>query len=62
MTEPTRETMEVNLSLNSDWTQEDTEVQGDNTHLWEESWDDDDTNEDFAAQLKYVHYSLPKGI
>ncbi|PSS20073.1 hypothetical protein M430DRAFT_57970, partial [Amorphotheca resinae ATCC 22711] len=24
------------------WTQEDTEVPGDNTHLWEESWDDDD--------------------
>jgi 26 proteasome complex subunit DSS1 len=25
-----------------------------NTHLWEESWDDDDTNEDFSAQLKYL--------
>jgi hypothetical protein len=25
-----------------------------NTHLWEESWDDDDTSEDFSAQLKYV--------
>jgi len=35
-----------------DWTQEDTEVAGDNTHLWEESWDDDDTSEDFSAQLK----------
>jgi len=35
-----------------DWTQEDTEVPGDNTHLWEESWDDDDTSEDFSAQLK----------
>ncbi|KAB8291082.1 hypothetical protein EYC80_009770 [Monilinia laxa] len=34
------------------WTQEDTEVPGDNTHLWEESWDDDDTSEDFSAQLK----------
>jgi len=34
------------------WTQEDTEVSGDNTHLWEESWDDDDTSEDFSAQLK----------
>ncbi|KAG9229262.1 DSS1/SEM1 family-domain-containing protein [Amylocarpus encephaloides] len=34
------------------WTKEDTEVPGDNTHLWEESWDDDDTNEDFSAQLK----------
>lgn len=35
-----------------DWTQEETEVPGDNTHLWEESWDDDDTSEDFSAQLK----------
>jgi len=34
------------------WTQEDTEAPGDNTHLWEESWDDDDTSEDFSAQLK----------
>lgn len=37
----------------ADWSQEDTEVPGDNnTHLWEESWDDDDTSEDFSAQLK----------
>ncbi|KAI9674776.1 MAG: hypothetical protein M1817_001680 [Caeruleum heppii] len=36
-----------------DWTQEDTEAAGeDNAHLWEESWDDDDTSEDFSAQLK----------
>jgi len=35
-----------------DWTEEDTEVPGDNTHLWEDSWDDDDTSEDFSAQLK----------
>ncbi|KAA8567464.1 hypothetical protein EYC84_010478 [Monilinia fructicola] len=40
------------------WTQEDTEVPGDNTHLWEESWDDDDTSEDFSAQLKYVPHTL----
>jgi len=38
----------------TDWTQEETEVPGNNTHLWEESWDDDDTSEDFSAQLKYV--------
>src|SRR5438045_4661811 len=25
-----------------------------NTHLWEESWDDDDENEDFSKQLKYT--------
>lgn len=30
--------------------------------MWEESWDDDDTTEDFSAQLKYVssnpHFNL----
>ncbi|KAI9846092.1 MAG: 26S proteasome complex subunit [Sclerophora amabilis] len=36
----------------ADWSQEDTEVPGGNAHLWEESWDDDDTTEDFSAQLK----------
>ncbi|KAF2002769.1 hypothetical protein P154DRAFT_430249 [Amniculicola lignicola CBS 123094] len=35
-----------------DWTEEDTEIPGGNNHLWEESWDDDDTNEEFAVQLK----------
>lgn len=35
-----------------DWQEEDTQLPGGNTHLWEESWDDDDTNEDFAVQLK----------
>ena len=35
-----------------DWPQEDTEVPGGTTHLWEESWDDDDENEDFSKQLK----------
>ncbi|RDW75026.1 hypothetical protein BP6252_06168 [Coleophoma cylindrospora] len=34
------------------WSQEETEVPGGNAHLWEESWDDDDTSEDFSAQLK----------
>ena len=37
-----------------DWTQEDTEEPRGNSNLWEESWDDDDINEDFSAQLKYV--------
>lgn len=39
-----------------DWPQEETEVPGEggNTHLWEESWDDDDTSEDFSKQLKWV--------
>src|SRR6266480_5621777 len=35
-----------------DWTQEEAEVPGGNAHLWEESWDDDDENEDFSKQLK----------
>ncbi|KIV89015.1 hypothetical protein PV10_08634 [Exophiala mesophila] len=35
-----------------DWSQEDTEVPGGSSHLWEESWDDDDENEDFSKQLK----------
>jgi 26 proteasome complex subunit DSS1 len=35
-----------------DWTEEETQIPGGNTHLWEESWDDDDTNEDFAVQLR----------
>ncbi|KAK8193306.1 uncharacterized protein BKA78DRAFT_311615 [Phyllosticta capitalensis] len=37
-----------------DWDTEDAELPaaGANTHLWEESWDDDDTSEDFSAQLK----------
>ncbi|KAF2108548.1 DSS1/SEM1 family-domain-containing protein [Lophiotrema nucula] len=35
-----------------DWTEEDTQLPSGNTHLWEESWDDDDTSEDFAVQLR----------
>ncbi|KAF1946120.1 hypothetical protein EJ02DRAFT_500257 [Clathrospora elynae] len=35
-----------------DWTEEETQIPSGNTHLWEESWDDDDTNEDFAVQLR----------
>ncbi|RMZ80365.1 hypothetical protein DV738_g2859, partial [Chaetothyriales sp. CBS 135597] len=36
-----------------DWTQEETEVPGGTTtHLWEESWDDDDENEEFSKQLR----------
>lgn len=42
-------------TLPLDWAQEDTEVPGGTTHLWEESWDDDDQNEDFSKQLKYVY-------
>ncbi|KAF6236734.1 hypothetical protein HO173_005025 [Letharia columbiana] len=39
-----------------DWAPEESEVppgqEGGTTHLWEESWDDDDTSEDFSKQLK----------
>ncbi|QUC16021.1 uncharacterized protein UV8b_00262 [Ustilaginoidea virens] len=37
-----------------DWPEEQTEgAQASETkHLWEESWDDDDTTDDFSAQLK----------
>ncbi|KAL9604554.1 MAG: hypothetical protein Q9219_000519 [cf. Caloplaca sp. 3 TL-2023] len=39
-----------------DWPAEDQEVppggESGTTHLWEESWDDDDTSEDFSKQLK----------
>lgn len=40
-----------------DWQEEDTQLPGGNAHLWEESWDDDDTNEDFAVQLRYVAHA-----
>ncbi|KAL6155982.1 26S proteasome complex subunit [Exserohilum turcicum] len=35
-----------------DWTEEETQIPNGNTHLWEESWDDDDTNDEFAVQLR----------
>jgi len=35
-----------------DWTAEESEMPGGTKHLWEESWDDDDENEDFSKQLK----------
>lgn len=37
----------------TDWAKEE-EVgqQAGSTHLWEESWDDDDTTDDFSVQLK----------
>lgn len=28
-------------------------------HLWEESWDDDDTSDDFSQQLKYGYPTTP---
>ncbi|SPO04070.1 related to Putative 26S proteasome complex subunit sem-1 [Cephalotrichum gorgonifer] len=37
-----------------DWPQEETEAAGgaNTKHLWEESWDDDDTTDDFSTQLR----------
>ncbi|KND92028.1 putative 26S proteasome complex subunit sem-1 [Tolypocladium ophioglossoides CBS 100239] len=38
-----------------DWPEDQTEAaqgSGEAKHLWEESWDDDDTSDDFSAQLK----------
>lgn len=35
-----------------DWTEEESKVPGGNAHLWEESWDDDDQDEDFSKQLR----------
>ena len=40
-----------------DWSDKQTEAAqsgGDTKHLWEESWDDDDTTDDFSTQLKLV--------
>ncbi|CAK7566796.1 MAG: 26S proteasome complex subunit [Sporothrix epigloea] len=38
-----------------DWEPEETEATNATKHLWEESWDDNDTSDDFSAQLKCVH-------
>ena len=43
---------DADICTPKDWAEEDTEDPGANQHLWEESWDDDDTSDDFAKQLK----------
>ncbi|KAI5801705.1 DSS1/SEM1 family-domain-containing protein [Peziza echinospora] len=35
-----------------DWEDTETEVPGGKANLWEDSWDDDDTSEDFSSQLR----------
>ncbi|KAI5284964.1 hypothetical protein KEM54_000920 [Ascosphaera aggregata] len=35
-----------------DWPQDEQDGSDNTDHLWEESWDDDDANEDFSRQLK----------
>lgn len=45
----------------TDWPADQTEAaqrNGETKHLWEESWDDDDTSDDFSNQLKWVVGSL----
>ena len=50
----TREPSESGTNgMMADWAQEEeVGAQANNTHLWEESWDDDDTSDDFSVQLK----------
>lgn len=57
----------INTFCDADWTQEDATVPGGTTHLWEESWDDDDENDDFSKALRYegsrnVVVSAPFGL
>ncbi|KAI9148155.1 putative 26S proteasome complex subunit sem-1 [Paramyrothecium foliicola] len=44
------------ISDGTDWPEDQTEAaqgrSGETKHLWEESWDDDDTTDDFSTQLK----------
>ena len=44
--------------ISTDWEEENTDLPSGNMHLWEESWDDDDTKDDFSAQLKCVSLHL----
>lgn len=48
--------MEQRANQATDWpTEEELGSSGTGTtHLWEESWDDDDTSNEFSVQLKYV--------
>lgn len=49
------------LTLHTDWpTEEELGSSGaGTTHLWEESWDDDDTSNEFSVQLKYTPLLQP---
>ena len=55
----------TNANSSQDWPEEETEAAGGSgttKHLWEESWDDDDTNDDFSTQLKCVCNRDPKPL
>jgi len=41
----------------AEWADEDQELPGGNTHLWEAGWDDDDANNEFVKQLKKAQAS-----
>ena len=41
-----------NLFQTSDWTEKE-ENHGDQ-HVWEENWDDDNVEDDFSQQLRYI--------
>jgi hypothetical protein len=49
-------------NIHLDWAAEDTEAANGSEgtqHLWEESWDDDDTSDDFSNQLRYASTQTP---
>ena len=50
----------------ADWAPEESEVpagqEDGTTHLWDESWDDDDTSEDFSKQLRWVGGVVSEGM
>jgi hypothetical protein len=60
----------IYVQTNAEWKDEETDVAkyleqsgatgggGAPSHLWEDSWDDDDVEEDFSVQLRYFYASL----
>ncbi|RDW76395.1 proteasome regulatory particle lid subunit SEM1 [Aspergillus mulundensis] len=54
-TDPSFSSLNFISPLKMHWPENETEqatANGNNVHLWEESWDDDDAAEDFSKQLK----------
>ncbi|KAF5020166.1 hypothetical protein F66182_7806 [Fusarium sp. NRRL 66182] len=48
-----------------DWPEDQTEAakgSGETKHLWEESWDDDDTSDDFSHELNESHVFLSETV
>ncbi len=48
------------LTWEIDWSDADTDAKagGGKNALWEESWDDDDTSDDFSAQVRWAFGDL----